>query len=481
VEFDPVKLLRCVAIVALTGLAVGLARSPAAPAYTVHNPGTVHPHAPLLHSAESLGYQIPAFKFQGASSCSASGCHNGGIKQAERSEFSTWAGYDPHKQKAYQVLFNEQSKRIVRNLNKIPNNPDVLVLAHRETLCLKCHSTCVPGAFQSPVPLQVEISDAVACEACHGAAEKYKTVHYLDEWKSLDRKQKAEQYGLFPTKDLAFRVRMCGSCHIGQEGSDVNHTLIAAGHPALRFEYTSHHFHPEMTRHWTEKNYGPDFDARAWEIGQLSSARTALELMLTRMKSPEWPELAEFNCFSCHHDLQPGGWKNALPAQQAGSFRWGTWYDPLVDVAGGVKFTALEPLTEQMKKPLAKDKILVLARELLKQLDTRLIQLQCEADRDSRTTPYTEDQLIAKVKTLLQMSAPETWDGATQRYLAASSIYHSVTEINPARKDADLQKRFTDMADVLRFPIGYNSPSRDRFTPDEFQKTFSLLRQRLIP
>jgi len=37
------------------------------------------------------------------------------------------------------------------------------------------------------------------------------------------------------------------------------------------------------------------------------------------------------------------------------------------------------------------------------------------------------------------------------------------------------------MADVLRFPIGYNSPSRDRFTPDEFQKTFSLLRQRLIP
>jgi hypothetical protein len=50
-----------------------------------------------------------------------------------------------------------------------------------------------------------------------------------------------------------------------------------------------------------------DFEARAWLLGQVVSAKAALDLLKYRA-DPEhgkpWPEFAEYGCFACHHNLQ---------------------------------------------------------------------------------------------------------------------------------------------------------------------------------
>ena len=134
----------------------------------------------------------------------------------------------------------------------------------------------------------------VGCESCHGPAEKWLTAHYQDEFKALSLREKAERYGLYPTKDLAFRVTLCASCHVGDAGREVDHDLIAAGHPRLAFEYTGYHHSPKYLRHWQEK--APDFDARAWEIGQVACCPRRGQATRGAGQKPghAWPELSEY-------------------------------------------------------------------------------------------------------------------------------------------------------------------------------------------
>ena len=447
--------------------------------YSVQVQDATHPMQTLLQSAHGLGYDIPELRFQGANSCSAMGCHHGPNKGEKGSEFTTWATYDPHF-KAYQVLFNPESKRMVRHLKKLSLADEPKILAHQEALCLKCHSTDVPQKWQDYEPLQVERSDAVACEWCHGASEKWKTVHYQDFWKELTHKQKAEQYGLYPTKDLSFRVRMCASCHVGQPGMEVNHELIAAGHPALRFEYTSYHFHRNYTRHWKEEdNYGPDFDARAWQIGQLASVRCSMELLLARTKG-EWPELAEFNCFSCHHDLQPQSWKQALPNARLGAPRWGTWYTPLLDQVG--RFPGVDAVQAEMTRPNpSPSKVRNAALAAIGPLEAKLAQLQASAFADSKLRPYPPALIRQQLLALTKLPAPDGWDEAAQRYLSASSWYHAAVLRDPSYRDPAIAAQLDAAQRLLSFPLGYNSPARNDFTPERFQGTFSLIRRRLTP
>src|SRR5262249_30794352 len=129
-----------------------------------------------------------------------------------------------------------------------------------------------------------------------------------------------------------------------------HHPLIAAGHPRLRFEYAN--YLARYPRHWRlsdERRRNPDFEARAWEVGQLVSAEAALELLQARATRPgaPWPEYAEYECAACHHDLQQpserqeGGFAGRRP----GAPPWGTWYYPLLPALGR---TRGEPQTETL-------------------------------------------------------------------------------------------------------------------------------------
>ena len=227
--------------------------------------------APPIASAPSF---VNSAKLEGSIGCAAAGCHNnqGRAGQVNRpsvagSEYTTWV-HDPHA-KAYQPLLEERSRRMVRAYTKDGNAE-----AYTTALCLSCHSTSTAA---EPVPSQAIREEGVGCEACHGASGNYRTVHYQSFWAGLSAAQKAT-FGLKDTKTLTTRMELCAGCHVGNKDKEVNHDLLAAGHPRLAFEYAS--FHNVLPRHWRDKateaesferffpqtkpKYGADFELRIW-------------------------------------------------------------------------------------------------------------------------------------------------------------------------------------------------------------------------
>lgn len=279
----------------------------------------------------------PPVAFQGVASCASTACHHGGGAQgAARSEYTTWATHDPHA-RAYAILFDAPARQIVKNLDGANAKS-----ATDNLLCLNCHVQ--PGLKTLPAngdrgdrPKGLVLADGVGCESCHGAAAKWLTVHYQEAWKSKTPAQKAA-LGFRHTKDLVVRAQICVKCHVGGEDAEVNHRLIAAGHPRLRFEYAA--YLANLPKHWDEKKDRqgrPDFDMRVWAAGQIVSMRAALKLLEHRATTPgqPWPELAEYDCFACHHVLTDARWRRDpkyLKQQPPGSFPWGTWYYPLAAV-----------------------------------------------------------------------------------------------------------------------------------------------------
>jgi hypothetical protein len=167
-------------------------------------------------------------------------------------------------------------------------------------------------------------------------------------------------------KSPADRARTCVPCHVGGPGHDVDHDLIAAGHPRLNFEYTSHL--EAMPKHWTEASSPKqpasiDPDVRAWVHGQLIAAQASASLLADRalgtmVQDPNqrharpWPEFAEYDCGSCHHDLSEPSWSSRGGAGTAlGSLTWNGWYLPLAtaiaEQGGVIKLSAPgSPLNE---------------------------------------------------------------------------------------------------------------------------------------
>jgi hypothetical protein len=262
--------------------------------------------------------------FVGAGSCSASACHNANFAHGQvGSEFTLWATRDPHA-KAYEALFDARSLRIQKNLGRTAK-------AHEDRRCLQCH---VAPEFDEQVEKQVPYfrTDGVSCESCHGPAGKWLTTHYAEAWQAKTPAQK-QSLGMKDTQSIVGRAQLCATCHVGTPGMDVDHDLIAAGHPRLTFEFTA--FHAGMPRHWPDaKDRDPaksvrgrtDFEYRAWLAGQLVTAHASLELLADRagdVKKP-WPEFAEHDCAACHYDLQASS-KRPLRPGKRGAVPWSGW------------------------------------------------------------------------------------------------------------------------------------------------------------
>src|SRR5262249_46793357 len=107
-----------------------------------------------------------------------------------------------------------------------------------------------------------------------------------------------------------------------------------------------------------------DFDERVWAVGQVVSMRAALKLLEHRAATPgkPWPELAEYDCFACHHDLADQPWRRApkyLNQRLPGSLSWGTWYYALAEVLADhppradlkLPATSLKELRQLMGQP----------------------------------------------------------------------------------------------------------------------------------
>ena len=392
----------------------------------------------------------------GSMSCSASACHGAmGAKGSKGSEFSTWAAYDPHAG-AFTALSSERSRRIVRNLNG-PN----AARPEKNTLCLSCHAMKTAATGRGD---KFFVDDGIGCEACHGNAEKWLTQHYLPEWDAKSAADKAG-FGMKPTKDLVARANLCVTCHVGSPDKEVNHDLIAAGHPRLNFEFGSHH--AVLPKHWDEhkeKASLPDFEARAWAVGQAVSTRAALALLGHRAdpkKEQPSAKFAEYDCFACHHDLASQAYaRNVLfPNDKQGFANWSSWYTSLplqgLPARGGEDqerlATSLRSLTELMNQRIPdRSRVSQQARDAATQWDKLAFKLNQESSTDAAVLKLWLNSLSTEPK------PPASWDEAAQRYLAAAAFYHALGDLG--HKDARLKAAIQDRGKRLAFPKRFDSP-----------------------
>ena len=413
--------------------------------------------APAIEAADR-------WKIAGTGSCSARGCH-GAPERAEPlpglpvslDEYPRWLLHDKHAL-AYDVLYNDLSKRIAHNLG--------IAKAHEEARCLACH-TNPAAALPSAAPLlQRERVFGVGCEACHGPAAAWLAEHTTPAWRTKKPEEK-EKAGMFPVDKLPHRAKVCAGCHIGAASGDglpardMNHDLIAAGHPRLDFEFAA--FTANMPPHWSVKTKvrGPLHGADVWLTGQVASAQAALELLAYRADSARgsldfekpWPEFSEYNCFACHHDLRGDSWRQqrGYGKGEPGALPWSDWHlalpEALANQQGKESIrSALANLRAEMgKKRPDQDKIGKQAKGLAKDLN-----YWHAAGTLEKVAPA---DLLTRLVEHEQQAPVPSWDRAAQLYLALDALHPALTKPDPQVAEA-LKTLYSKLA----FPPQFDSP-----------------------
>ena len=447
----------------------------------------------------ALPVAIP-FKWQRAGSCAAQACH-GDVRADDvfpkiwGNELTIWIERDPHAQ-AFNVLSNARSEAMAKALGLIEP-------AYKSRRCLACHS---PAEADAPPADDLASADGVSCEACHGPAEKWLVEHTLRDWRGKSPAEKARR-GMHDTDNLVSRAQTCTPCHVGAAarpgapGGDVDHDLIAAGHPALKFEFST--YLARMPRHWDEhaldparpETFDPAFEVRAWAVGQAASAQAALALLAHRAAPAggrPWPEFAEYNCYACHHDLQPAGWRQHEYAEHRdaaapGLPAWGSWWFPMIDVLAETRPNRSDPitgklteLTDQMRLPSADRRQLVVqaseAAALLQGWSSVLGEKKFSAAE------------LAALRAALGSAGPRLveadWDRAAQFYLAVVALGLGEPRV---RDDAQWVRSLHQLRGSLMFPTAtprgdprrYDSP-RD-FDPRQLAESVDAIESFLKP
>jgi hypothetical protein len=339
--------------------------------------------------------------------------------------------------------------------------------AHESSLCLACHA---PGPHEATRRgRDFDQSFGVGCEACHGAAGDWLNPHTTAAWKARGWQAADGEFkaglGLVATKDLAGRAAMCAKCHVGEPGREVNHDLIAAGHPRLVFEFSSHHL--RLPKHWRERRTAtdprprdrdihPDWDARAWAVGQLVSARAACELVAHHAASSDsergihlaWPELADFDCAGCHQPVRPPAVPSrAESAKTSGLLLASDWYVSVVP-------SAISHLNRDQSAGLA-----------VRQLTSRLSQSDAsamsvvEAARKAVVSLNSQERSLVSAATdvtaarrlLRDLASPAdgtvtTRDHAAQIVLALQAVHRTVREQRPSPSDMVIEQRLRELS-----------------------------------
>jgi hypothetical protein len=233
-------------------------------------------------------------QYMGVGSCANSGCHGStqplDASKVLQNEYYTWLNRDHHAG-AYNVLFSDRSARIARNMR-------LKKRAYEETVCLDCHTTNIPA---SAIAGAVDREDGVQCEVCHGPASGWRAEHIQEGWthdQSVGR-------GMIDLRNINARGTVCAGCHVGSAKKEVDHELIASGHPVLAFELDN--YSESMPAHWTP---GRDtHGARAWAVGQVVKFRESLDNLARHARGEKWPEFGDMSCHNCHHDLKDSQWR----------------------------------------------------------------------------------------------------------------------------------------------------------------------------
>ncbi|MBL8797024.1 MAG: hypothetical protein JNM56_24190 [Planctomycetia bacterium] len=406
---------------------------------------------PLDAEGQAPPNKTAAPALRGVPSCASSACHHqNGPRGSVGSEYTSWLAYDPHA-RAFHALSSERSRQIVYNLKEAK-----FVSPDKHPLCLSCHATATEDSADRKV-LRV---DGVGCESCHGPASNWLTEHTTPAWKQRSAAEK-QSLGFRPLKDLTVRAQTCVGCHVGAGDRDVNHDLIAAGHPRLNFEFGA--YHANCPKHWREqqdKAGRADFEARVWAIGQVVAAEASLRLLQHRAATAgkPWPEFAEYDCYSCHHDLAGQAWrrdKQAAPGRP-GALVWNRWYQPteLLEPLGlQLPTQTWQELQQLMQQPSPnRAAVARRAQETADQLAAQLPRLNGIGFDRLRL-----DGLLKGLHGRAKDRGAGSWDQAAQQYLALAALHQARQDLGEPASEV-LREFLKELFERLTFPPGYNSP-----------------------
>lgn len=471
-------------------------------------PARLEASDPTAQTPIHPGAEPVPFAWNGAGSCASTACHGAdGVTGAKGAEYTTWAKADPHA-RAFEVLRNDKSRRIAQVLQADrPQNEQKPAWEMVE--CLACHSApdsvlkhadrtaetrVGPFPTDSDDQTRAQAADGVSCEACHGGSERWLAVHTGSDWRNgtLDSATKEKEYGLRDSRDPLRRATMCLACHSGSGDRQVDHDLIAAGHPRLFFEYSAFHDSPgggiRWHWHWNRRQDGlaPGMSRAAdWAIGQVANAISGLELLADRAVGPHaqssWPELAEFDCYACHQDLGPrvSGKRVEAPwnrgAAREGSLVWGTWnYVMLHRLAAALEESGsatasdiqwpklaehLTIIDERLVRPFGEQGDVVrdeVARSGLAAADILRSWLPFvrRMTADSHWIATTRNRMLEEDGHLAGLS----WDAAAQLYLALGALSLALDELGMEPQPDRVRHEYRRLAEVLRFPESLDSP-----------------------
>jgi hypothetical protein len=449
------------------------------------------PQAAPAERGEPTSERPPALV--GTASCSGRGCHGDlepsgpTAESASRFSFTTWCRRDKHAD-SYQVLLSEQSTRIARQLGW--ENPA------KDVRCLACHTNPQAAAATTDEAV-AELPFGVGCEACHGPAEHWLGPHKSARWQSLPEAARRRVYalkGMTWLRDLETRARVCAGCHIGSPVDretglplrDVNHDLIAAGHPRLLFEFGT--YQANMPEHWAKKQRPPSFEAQTWVVGQVVSVEAALTLLADRAtdRNRPWPEFAEYDCYACHHGLTEPSWRQKRDGGRPGLGlpHTGSWPYALLPLtrdltADEMDTTPLQNLQDAMMRLHPnRDEIADGAKRAIKALNGRAKQCGAMEFDESRLSA-----LRTKLAEHGQNAGFAEWEEMEQVFLALAAVneaYHNTlaqSHRQPTDKDRRIDDAVRRLGRKLAFPPGSNSPTEFRQTPAWEADLKSLLEQ----
>lgn len=238
----------------------------------------------------------------GVQTCAGSTCH-GAVQPWQNStvlqnEFIIWSTHDAHSN-AYKALLSKRGKSIAAKLGLGP--------AEKAATCLGCHTDNVSVEKQGK---NFDIADGVGCESCHGGAENWLGTHVS----GISSRPQLVAAGMYPTEDPIARAELCIGCHLPNPDRLVSHRLLGAGHPRLAFELDTFSVnqpaHARIDNDYRQRKPAHD-GAKLWAVGQAVAARQQLRALAQAMskKANLFPELAFFECGSCHHPFDSAQWR----------------------------------------------------------------------------------------------------------------------------------------------------------------------------
>jgi hypothetical protein len=473
-----------------------------------------------VQRAETHALSFDPKSLVGVSSCAASGCH-GGAKPlpgtpydnaAWRSSYVVWATSDPHA-RAYQTLSTPAAAAIVRKLDRVA--ADKPVSPQRDLRCTTCHATANP----TEPALSSFAADGIGCESCHGAAKQWLGEHFLVRTSESGNpaadasaeKLRLTKLGMLDADNLAVQAQTCVRCHVGDRSGpdgvrDMNHDMIAAGHPALNFEFAA--YKRRMPRHWSQPKTDTaraERELQSHTVGQYASAAAALRLSADRaaasLEAPSadgksmplnapWPEFSEYACYRCHHALRSGATADATAQQQfaldrkkatslpIGNELWGTWNLWHLTQFSGLnadeKPNDLRKLIDKVANPFSAETEL---RALIKAAEDQAATLDAFAQINAlgsdapleNATPAKLAELLAEIASSAA-AGPLSWEEATQAYLACVARYRArraALGLSLASADDEAGAILKELYETLRF----DKPGERRFnSPADYDR-----------